>query len=59
VIPLLSTPIVRTQEALKTFILKLGVTKQISVTDVALLDDCIRDNLDPQAEPGSPVRMRR
>mmetsp|Transcript_111614 Transcript_111614/g.240626 ORF Transcript_111614/g.240626 Transcript_111614/m.240626 type:complete len:732 (+) Transcript_111614:80-2275(+) len=42
-----------TPEALKTFILKLGVTKQISVTDVALLDDCIRDNLDPQV----PRRM--
>jgi len=28
----------------------VGVTKQISVTDVALLEDCIRDELDPQVQ---------
>jgi len=37
-----------TPEALKAFILKLGVTKQISVTDVALLEDCIREDIDPK-----------
>lgn len=36
-----------TPEALKKFILKLGVTKQIAVTDVAVLEDCIREDLDP------------
>mmetsp|Transcript_27704 Transcript_27704/g.78405 ORF Transcript_27704/g.78405 Transcript_27704/m.78405 type:complete len:721 (+) Transcript_27704:134-2296(+) len=42
-----------TPEALKTFIMKVGVTRSISVTDVALLEDCIRLDLEPQA----PRRM--
>eukprot|EP00405_Crypthecodinium_cohnii_P013917 CAMPEP_0206448342 /NCGR_PEP_ID=MMETSP0324_2-20121206/17408_1 /ASSEMBLY_ACC=CAM_ASM_000836 /TAXON_ID=2866 /ORGANISM="Crypthecodinium cohnii, Strain Seligo" /LENGTH=747 /DNA_ID=CAMNT_0053917453 /DNA_START=38 /DNA_END=2281 /DNA_ORIENTATION=- len=36
-----------TPQALQNFILKLGVTKQIAVTDVAVLEDCIREDLDP------------
>jgi len=39
-----------TPEALKTFILKCGVTKGISVTDVALLEDCIIKDLDAKVE---------
>jgi len=37
-----------TSEALKSFVMKVGVTKQVSVTDVALLEDCIRNDLDPK-----------
>eukprot|EP00416_Gambierdiscus_australes_P034465 CAMPEP_0171115268 /NCGR_PEP_ID=MMETSP0766_2-20121228/87369_1 /TAXON_ID=439317 /ORGANISM="Gambierdiscus australes, Strain CAWD 149" /LENGTH=707 /DNA_ID=CAMNT_0011577613 /DNA_START=1 /DNA_END=2124 /DNA_ORIENTATION=- len=36
-----------TPDALKSFIMKVGVTKQNSLTDVALFEDCIRENLDP------------
>eukprot|EP00931_Biecheleriopsis_adriatica_P088743 TRINITY_DN62993_c0_g1_i1.p1 TRINITY_DN62993_c0_g1~~TRINITY_DN62993_c0_g1_i1.p1 ORF type:complete len:706 (+),score=171.12 TRINITY_DN62993_c0_g1_i1:71-2188(+) len=34
-------------EALKAFILKCGVTRAPNTIDVALLEDCIRDHLDP------------
>lgn len=34
-------------EALKTFILKVGVTRTISTTNVSLLEDCILKDLDP------------
>lgn len=37
-----------TAEALKAFIFKCGITRSIGTTDVALLEDCIRDDLDPQ-----------
>lgn len=37
-----------TPEALKAFILKCGVTRANGVTDVALLEDCVRDDLDPK-----------
>merc|ERR1712187_308103 len=35
-------------EALKTFILTLGVTRSNGLTDVALLEDCIIKDLDPK-----------
>lgn len=35
-----------TSEAIKAFCGKIGVTKMNSTTDVALLEDCIRDDLD-------------
>merc|ERR1712190_654175 len=37
-----------TAEALKTFIMKVGVTRAFATTDVALLEDCIRNDLDPK-----------
>merc|ERR1711871_1756491 len=37
-----------TPEAIRNFCSKIGVTKMNSNTDVALLEDCIRDDLDPK-----------
>mmetsp|Transcript_51350 Transcript_51350/g.121997 ORF Transcript_51350/g.121997 Transcript_51350/m.121997 type:complete len:719 (+) Transcript_51350:93-2249(+) len=37
-----------TPESLTNFILKCGVTRSFGITDVALLEDCIRDDLDPK-----------
>jgi len=34
-------------EALRSFILKCGVSRANGIIDVALLEDCIRDNLEP------------
>lgn len=39
-----------TPEALKKFIMQVGVTRAFGNTDVTLLEDCIRKDLDPQVD---------